>query len=97
MIVGLGNIFFVRKLKLIWQNQKINLKKQPQTIKNQLSSTISFLCILFDNLGCAIKLHAKFVDGVTKLHSLDPRNYLFNGQEGGDNCNYFLFWAGYYQ
>jgi hypothetical protein len=27
MIVGLGNIVFVRQLKLIWQNQKINLKK----------------------------------------------------------------------
>jgi hypothetical protein len=27
MIVGLGNIVFVRQLKLIWQNQKINIKK----------------------------------------------------------------------
>jgi hypothetical protein len=27
MIVGLGNTVFVRQLKLIWQNQKINVKK----------------------------------------------------------------------
>jgi hypothetical protein len=27
MMVGLENIVFVRQLKLIWQNQKINIKK----------------------------------------------------------------------
>ncbi len=27
MIVGLGNFIFVRQLKLIWQNQKINVEK----------------------------------------------------------------------
>jgi hypothetical protein len=27
MIVGLGNTVFVRQLKLIWQSQKINVKK----------------------------------------------------------------------
>jgi hypothetical protein len=27
MMVGLGNIVFVRQLKLIWQNQKLNVKK----------------------------------------------------------------------
>jgi hypothetical protein len=36
----------------------------------------------------------KFVDEVTELHSLDLRNYLFNGQEGGDDCNYFLLGQG---
>ena len=73
MIVGLGNMVFVRQLKLIWQNQKLDVKN--------LSSIVSLLCILFEHLGCAIKLHAKFADEVTELQSLDPRNYLFNGQE----------------
>jgi hypothetical protein len=27
IIVGLGNTVFVRQLKLIWQNQRINIKK----------------------------------------------------------------------
>jgi hypothetical protein len=27
MKIGLGNIVFVRQLKLIWLNQKINIKK----------------------------------------------------------------------
>jgi hypothetical protein len=61
---------------------------------NQLSSTVSLLCILFEDLGCAIELHEKFVDEVTELHSLDPRKYLFNGQEEGDDCNGFLFGQG---
>ncbi len=39
---------------------------------------------LFEDLGCAIKLHDKLANEVTELHSLDPRNYLFNGQEEGD-------------
>jgi hypothetical protein len=46
----IGEYFFVRQLKLIWQKQKINVKKQPQTSKNQLSSTVSLLCALFENL-----------------------------------------------
>ncbi len=55
---------------------------------------MSVLCILFEDLGCAIKLHAKFADEVTELHSLDPRNYLFNEQEEGDDCYSFLFGRG---
>jgi hypothetical protein len=39
-------------------------------------------------------LHAKFGDEVTKLLSLDLRNYLFNGQEEGDDCYDFLFGQG---
>jgi hypothetical protein len=66
-------------------------KNQPRTSKNELSSTVSLLRILFEDLGCAIKLHAKFA---TELHSVDPINYLFNEQEGGDDCNYFLFGQG---
>jgi hypothetical protein len=55
---------------------------------------VSLLCILFEDLGCAIELHEKFADKVTEQHSLDPRKYLFNGQERGDDCNYFLFGQG---
>ncbi len=42
------------------------------------------LCALFEDLGFAIELHEKIVNEDTELHSLDPRNYLFNGQEEGD-------------
>jgi hypothetical protein len=59
--------------------------------QNQLSSTVSLLCILFEDLGCAIKLHEECADNVTEKHSLDPRKYLFNGQEERDDSNYFLF------
>jgi hypothetical protein len=95
MIVGLGNIVFVRQLKLIWQNQNTNVEKnQPQKNKNQLSSTLSstvcLLCTLFEDLGCAIELHEKLVNEVTGLHCLDPRKYQFNGQEEGD----YLFGQG---
>ncbi len=62
--------------------------------KNQLPSTVSLLHIPFEDLGCAIELHEKFADEVTELHSLDPRKYLLNGQEGGDDCNFFLFGQG---
>ncbi len=55
-------------------------KNQPQKNKDQLSSTVSLLCTLFEDLGCAIELHEKLADEVTELHSLDPRKYLFNRQ-----------------
>jgi hypothetical protein len=95
MIVGFGNIVFVRQLKLTWQNQKINVKKnQPRKKKIQLSSTLSstvcLLYTLFEDLGCAIELHEKLANEGTALHCLDPRNYLFNGQEEGD----YLFGQG---
>ncbi len=48
------------------------------------------LCTLFEDLGCAIELHEKIANEDTELHSLDPRNYLFNGQEEGD----YLFGQG---
>jgi hypothetical protein len=42
-------------------------------------------CLKVDSsLGCAIELHEKITDEDTELHSLDPRNYLFNRQEEGD-------------
>jgi hypothetical protein len=45
---------------------------------------VCLLCTLFEDLGCIIELHEKIANEVTALHSLDPRNYLFNGQEEGD-------------
>jgi hypothetical protein len=95
MIVGLGNTVFVRQLKLIWQSQKINVEKnQLHKKKNQLSSTllstVCLLCALFEDLGCAIELHEKIANEDTELHSLDPRNYLFNGKEERD----YLFGQG---
>ncbi len=48
------------------------------------------LCALFEDLGCAIELHEKIANEDTKLHSLDPRNYLFKGQEEGN----YLFGQG---
>ncbi len=42
------------------------------------------LYALFEDLGCAIELHEKIANEDTELHSLDPRNYLFNGQDEGD-------------
>jgi hypothetical protein len=55
---------------------------------------MSLLHILYEDLGCAIESHEKYVDNVTEQRSLDPRKYLFNGQEKGDYCNYFLFRQG---
>ncbi len=69
-------------------------KKQRQKKKKQLSSTLlSTVCLLralFEDLGCAIELHKKIANEDTELHSLDPRNYLFNGQEERD----YLFGQG---
>jgi hypothetical protein len=51
------------------------------------------MCLLrafFEDLGCAIELHEKIANEDTELHSLDPRIYLFNGQEEGD----YLFGQG---
>ncbi len=80
---------------MIWQNQMINVEKnQPQKSKNQLSSTVSLLCTLLEDLGCAIELHAKLVNEVTELHSLVLKKYLFNGQVEGDDCNKYLFGQG---
>jgi hypothetical protein len=46
--------------------------------------------MIFEDLGCTIELHEKLANEVTVLHCLDPRNYLFNGQEEGD----YLFGQG---
>ena len=42
------------------------------------------LCTLFEDLGSVTELHEKIANKDTELHSLDPRNYLFNGQDEGD-------------
>ena len=55
---------------------------------------MSLLCILFEDLVCVLELHEEFADDVTEQHSLDPSKYVFNGQEEGDECNYFLFGQG---
>jgi hypothetical protein len=63
-------------------------KNHFQKMKNQLSSTLlSAVCLLhalFEDLGCAIELHEIIANEDTELHSLDLRNYLFNGQKEGD-------------
>jgi hypothetical protein len=51
---------------------------------------VCLLCALFEDLGCAIELHEKIANQYTELHSVDLRNYLFNGQEEGD----YLFGQG---
>jgi hypothetical protein len=79
------------KVNLAESAIKVDLAESEAKCQKNLSSTVSLLCILFEDLGCAIKLHVKFADEVTELHSLDPRNYLFNGQEKGDDCYNFLF------
>ncbi len=45
---------------------------------------------LFEDLGSVTELHEKNANKNTELHSLDPRNYLFHGQEEGD----YLFGQG---
>ncbi len=70
------------------------MKNQPQRNTNWLSSTISLLRTLFEDLECAIELHEKLANKVTELHSLGPRNYLFNGQEEADDCIDYLFGQG---
>jgi hypothetical protein len=51
---------------------------------------VCLLCTLFEDFGCAIELHEKILNKVTALHSLNTRNYLFNGQEEGN----YLFGQG---
>jgi hypothetical protein len=51
---------------------------------------MSLLCTLFKDLGSVIELHEKIANKDTEIHFLDPRNYLFNGQEESD----YLFGQG---
>ncbi len=65
-------------------------EKEESTFKQTFKHCVCLLCALFEDLGCDIELHEKIVNEDTELHSLDPRNYLFNGQEEGD----YLFGQG---
>jgi hypothetical protein len=48
MIVGLGNIVFVRQSKLIWQNQKINVKKiSLRKTRISFQAPFQVLCVCF--------------------------------------------------
>jgi hypothetical protein len=95
MTVGLGNIPFCEAVKVVVAESEVKPhKNQLLSRKTQLSSTASLLCILFEDLVCAIKLHEECADNVTEQHSLDPIKYLFNGQEEEDDCNYFLLGQG---
>jgi hypothetical protein len=66
------------------KRQTNHFQKKKNQLSSTLSSTVCLLCTLIEDLGCAIELHEKIANKVTALHSLDPRNYLFNGQEEGD-------------
>ncbi len=42
------------------------------------------LCSLFESLGIVARLHEEIVNEDSEIYSLDPKNYLFNGQDEGD-------------
>ncbi len=72
------------------KHQKNHFRKMKNQLSSTLLSTVSLLHALFEDLGCAIELHEKIANEDTELHSLDPRNYLVNGQEEVD----YLFGQG---
>ncbi len=72
------------------KQQKNHFQKKKNQLSSTLSSTVCLLHALFEDLGWAIELHEKIVNEDIEIHSLGPRNYLFNGQEGGD----YLFGQG---
>ena len=84
----IGEYCFCEAMKVdLAESEDKHQKNHTQKKKNQFSSTFSstkcLLCTLFEDLGCAIELHEKIANEFTALHSLDPRNYLFHGQERG--------------
>ncbi len=72
--LGLG----ISSIKGEWESSKAEAGFLPTL------STVCLLCTLFKDLGCAIELQEKLANEVTELHSLDLRNYLFNGHKEGD-------------
>ncbi len=72
------------------KHQKNHSQKKKNQLSSTLSSTVCLLCTLFEVIGCAIESHEKIANQDTELHSLDPRDYLFNRQEVGD----YLFGQG---
>ncbi len=73
------------------QNKARNNRNQSSST---LSSTVCLPHTIFEDLGCAIELHEKIANEDAELHSLDPRNYLSNGKEEGDDCIDYLFGQG---
>ncbi len=63
------------------KRQKKHTRKKTNQFLSTFSSTMYLLCTLFEDLGSVTELHEKIANEDTELHSLDPRNYLFNGQE----------------
>jgi hypothetical protein len=63
------------------KHQKNHRRKKTNQFSSTFSSTMYLLRTLFEDLGCVIELHEKIANKDTEMHSLDPRNYLFNGQE----------------
>ncbi len=66
------------------KRQKNHIRKKTNQFSSTFSSTMYLLRTLFEDLGSVTELHEKIANKDTELHSLDPRNYLFNGQEEGD-------------
>jgi hypothetical protein len=85
----IGEYCFCEAIKVdLAESEDKHQKNHFQIKKNQfsrtLSSTVCLLHTLFEDFECAIELHEKIANEVTALHSLDPRDYLFNGQEERD-------------
>jgi hypothetical protein len=75
----IGEYSFCDAIKVDVEESEVKCQKNHLlSRKNQLSSTMSLLCILFEDLGCAIELHEEFADDISEQRSLDPRKYLFN-------------------
>jgi hypothetical protein len=55
---------------------------------------VSLLCVLFEDVGCAIKLHKECADNVTEQHFSDPKRQIFNRQEERDDYKYILLGQG---
>jgi hypothetical protein len=70
-------------------SKKSASEKEESTFKHTFKH-LCLRCALFEDLGCAIELHEEIANEDTELHSLDTRNYLFNGQKEGD----YLFGQG---
>ncbi len=74
MIVGMGNFVFVRQLKLIWQNQKINVKK------NSLRETIISFQALYLYFAHYLRIKEVLLN-CTKNLKMRLLNYIFLARE----------------
>ncbi len=70
-----------------------NCKNQLSSRENQLSSTVSLLCVLFEDLGCALKLCKKCADNVTEQCFLDPKIYIFSTDKKKEMIVTILFFG----